>query len=202
MLWWFRSRASLVSVLVAGLSLLLAGIMGGDPLPLPRIAIGPAPFALLLPAIAAACVMTWLSGGIPALEAISSRRLYALELSLALSILACLFACTLVFGDDRALSLESQGGSPVLLRNTVGYIGVGLIARRWLGASASSGIPVLWAVVAAVIGSPEEPVVWWALAPGHSVVAFLVSTVLFTVGALAGLGKPSLARMAIQGDDA
>jgi hypothetical protein len=199
---WLRARqtpaVALVVLLVAA-SLVPAGTRI---LPLPglgNVAGLGIPLALFAPVVIAIAVIAGLAAGEARLEAVAARPLPVLDAIYGASVaVVALGLCTLVWiavGNAWTIYPLEAG------RNALGYVGLALLGRVFLGPRAAGLVSVAAAVGAALLGSHADGSArWWAwpIADARDelswILAFLslalgvVATALESVMKLVGLG--------------
>lgn len=86
-------------------------------------------------------------------------------------------------------------------RNLVGFVGVGLVARRVAPGATAAAAPVYLAVLAAVLGAPQVVILSWVHAEASVVWAAMMAAAWGVIGWLVGTGRAPLREAALQGID-
>ncbi len=191
MTWWLASRRA--GLVLCGLLVLSLGLLAAQTvvLPAPNLIDGygaGVQAALAMPTLVASLVLASLSGGDPAAEATSTRRLAIVERGY---VLGCVAAPVAIVGIAAAATGELLPATSA--RNMIGMLGVGLLARPLLGARTAAAIPVVYMLFVAVLGQPagaRHAAAWaWPLAPATDRPAMLLAAVLFVSGLVVGCGQ-------------
>ena len=193
MLWWLRSRLDRGVLALLGVGVVMVPLLGGQDRPVPRLGIGPAPYALLLPALAAAALVGATQKGHFVYEATSRRPIGWLILGFnltGLAVVAGLWSLTAAPGGD-AMSF-----SHMAIRNLAGYVGTGLVVLRLAGGAVASAAPVLYAVIVAVLGSSTAGVWSWPLYAATSPGAAVFAIMLLISGLVVATSPASLRKLA------
>lgn len=185
MRWWLRARLDATVVLLVLVGACAVPLWGSAEMPILRLGIGPAPFVLLLPGIAAAGIIGSLQRGHFVAEARSVRPVDWLARAL---VLGWLLLVSLVWG---IIGVVAADGELALLaiRNVTGYVGLGLIALRVTGGAFAPASPILYAVTVAVLGSAGAGAWSWPLYEVSRTVGFGLAIALLLVGIGVGTGR-------------
>ena len=189
MTWWLATRRA--GLVLAALIVLTVGLLAVQDVvvPAPNLAGGygsGVQAGLAIPALVASLVFASLSGGDPDGERTSTRDLAAVERGY---VLACAAIPAGIAGLAAAASGEPLPAAAA--RNVLGMIGIGLLARPFVGARAAASVPVAYMLFVAVLGQPAgagRAAAWaWPLAAATDRPALLLAGSLFAVGMLVGL---------------
>lgn len=174
MRWFLSARQVVVSALVAATMTVVLTLTLDVRLPVPSLVGNAAgiPATLLICAGIASLVLATLAEGNPGLETTAVRRIAGYELGLVLGLASMCLAPLTLAGKSAA----------VPIRNLVGFIAIGLIARYLVGRQLASFAPVAVMVLVAVLGQQTNEILAWPLADGDS------GTSAATVLALAAVG--------------
>ena len=175
---WFRSRIDSGIVALVAVGVITVPILGPQDMPVLRLGVGPAPFALVLPALVASGLVGVAQKGHPVYEAISGRPAGPLLAGLVLVALAVV--CGLWAG--LGLGTGSSAFALMAARNLAGYVGLGLAVVRMVGGVVPTASPVLYAVAVAVLGSADSSPWSWPLHRVSSVSALVAAGALLVVG--------------------
>lgn len=194
MRWWWRAHTDLASCALVVFGVAGVALWGGSEMPVVRIGWGPAPYLVLLPAIAAAGIVGWAGRGHTLAEARSARPTGALARIAALALTglaAALCVAALAGRGDTDLGLAAA-------RNTLGYTGIGLAAGRLVGGRTAPALPVLYATFAAVLGSSRGHLAWWPMLDAGRLDGTVAAAVLFAVGVALGTGRSAARATALR----
>ena len=174
MRWFLSARQVVVSALVAATMTVVLTLTLDVRLPVPSLVGNAAgiPATLLICAGIASLVLATLAQGNPGLETNAVRRIAGYELGLVLGLASLSLVPLALAGKSAA----------VPIRNLVGFIAIGLIARYLVGRQLASFAPVAVMVLVAVLGKQTNEILAWPLADGDS------GTSAATVLALAAVG--------------
>lgn len=178
MTWWLRTRTRAWPLLWHLVAVLAVLGVRDSALPVPRVVPGEAPAVLLLPAVAAAAVVTITGRSGSVHEERSPRRIAVYDLTFAAALIAAAALVWLI-----AAWLGVPGDWLGAIRNLVGYAGVAHLAARW-DLTAGAVAPCVVGIVTAVLGRPDQ--LWaWPLAVGASMPAAGAAIVLAIGGVAA-----------------
>lgn len=190
--WYLKTRRVYwlfgFGLLVSVLTLLFAS----RALPVPNFAGGGAsgvPAAFMIPAAGAAALLASLADSGLGSEKAAVRQVQWMDRALVLAYVGAIAALLLVVGLTQH--------EPLLIcavRNLLGYIGLGLIARPLLGPLAVSGIPIIAALLVGAFGQRHEHwLLFWPLNSSTSLGSWAIALLLFGTGQLL-LARRSMTR--------
>lgn len=173
--YWLFGFGLLVSVLTV--------LFASRALPVPNFASGGAsgvPAAFMIPAAGAAALLASLADSGLGSEKTAVRRVPWMDRALVLVYVCAVAALLLVIGLAQH--------EPLLIcavRNLLGYVGLGLIARPLLGPLAASAIPIIAALLVGAFGQRHENwLLFWPLNPAVSIGSWVIALTLFVTGQL------------------
>lgn len=181
MRWLLGSRQvaapALVTAIMTGVLILTLDVR----LPVPSLVGNAAgiPAALLICAGIASLVLATLAKGNPCMETTAVRRIANYEFGLA-------FGLTCVCLIPLALGAMAKKPTEVPIRNLLGFMAVGLVARYFVGRQAASFAPVALMVLVAVLGKQTNEILAWPLASGGSGASAATVLALSAVGLALG----------------
>lgn len=192
MIWWLAIRRVRMSLLAVGLLAVIIVVVGELTITMPALGSvqGLAlPASLLSPLIVSTSVSHGLARGDAVVEAAAVRPVHRLDTAYAVSI--ALLALGVAGG------LHVVGWSTLGLaagRNALGFIGLAMIGRRFVGRDAASVVPAAAALLIAffggdTVGAPE----WWAwiARPTSDIRSWIIAGGLLAVGVIAvGVSVP------------
>lgn len=172
-----RARAVLLSAIV--LSAVVV-ILGSRELPIPNLGSGVAltlPLAYLLPAVQGALVVGSIGEPPYAAEQVAVRAPAILDALLIVALLASVALPLVVVGllvDDVLLAA---------VRNLLGFVGAGLLARPVVGGRGAAVVPVVVSVLLAAFAGADRGALWaWPMHPASSLPATVVAVALLCAG--------------------
>ncbi|MFF4950895.1 hypothetical protein [Streptomyces chattanoogensis] len=183
MSWWLRVHSVAVSALAIALCLTAGPLLESSAVPLPALLGGLAvsvPLPLIIP-LAGACALLYGLDRAPAeCEATAVRpvRHWNLALLGGAAVLVTLISAVEALFLGFPLSLG-------MARNLIGYLGVGLLVRGFIGGQfgtmAAAALPVFCSLIG--VGPGGRPYVWaWPLHDAHSAAAAAAAGLLFCAG--------------------
>jgi len=185
-------RVRLVPVTSALLiALLIASITAQDTaLPMPSL-VGemtiPVPLPFITPIIVVCAALAGLERGDRRLESTSSRVVrWDVAFILGLFLISTVVVLLVQLFDE-------WGMGAAFVRNLTGYVGLGLIARYYLGGPVAAVVPVIFVLICTAIGLDErrQPQPWaWPLAPTDDFAATMCCALLGAAG-LYGMTRPT-----------
>lgn len=173
-----RARAVLLSAIV--LSAVVV-ILGSRELPIPNLGSGVAltlPLAYLLPAVQGALVVGSIGEPPYAAEQVAVRAPAILDALLIVALLAAVALPLVVVGllVDDALLLAA-------VRNLLGFVGAGLLARPVVGGRGAAVVPVVVSVLLAAFAGADRGALWaWPMHPASSLPATVVAVTMLCAG--------------------
>jgi hypothetical protein len=190
MSWFVKQRVPSSHAMALGVAVVLTLLLGDLPFPVPNLGLGPAPrisMSMFLPSVTACA-----TGAVTALgsqrEAIARRPLGIIDTTWSVA----LAAATTLPHLFVLLTGAATGGAEAA-RNTVGFLGVGLLARRCLRGVAVTAAPTLVAMVSAVLSSTtSNAIVAWPYRPADDLRALAVAVGLWATGLVVGTGRRAL----------
>ncbi|MCX2968602.1 MULTISPECIES: hypothetical protein [Streptomyces] len=188
MTWWLRVHAVTTGAITLLLCFALAPLLGSSILPVPSLfggVSGGIPVPLVLPVLPAGALLYGLNRVPHEFEATAARHVGWWSTGLLTA--ACLTALLAGAAEQVWLDFPLAGA---VARNTMGYLGVGLLAQRLLGAQYGPLTVALLPLACALLGTGPagRPYPWaWPLHPGDSSLALVTAAILFLTGAAAAL---------------
>ncbi|MFI2211253.1 hypothetical protein [Streptomyces sp. NPDC020141] len=183
MIWWLRAHAAVACAAALVACLVVAPMLAASGIPTLALfggARGSIPIPLVLPVLPV-CVLLYGMSRTPRTTDVTAvrnmPRLRAAALALAV-------AATVVIALLEAAVIDFPLGFAVA-RNTLGYLGLGLLVRRWTepryGPVAVAAVPVLCGLVG--LGPGGIPYFWmWPAHPSGSLLAATAALALFGAG--------------------
>lgn len=190
---WLRIRrlkASIVVVIALGVILIFIGDTGP---PFPSLLGGgmlSVPLVLMLPLAIAIVLAYGLAAGDPVLEAIAVRGMLSLDVLFVLAVTGMALAVSTAMGMLITDRLYLAAG-----RNSVGYVGLMLVGRRFIGGQAAPVVAVAFAFIAALFGSHVDQYrhtyVWaWPLADATEPLSWCLAVGTLIIGIALALSRP------------
>ena len=183
MTWWLRVHAAYGCATGLVLCFLLAPVLSASELPVPSLfsgLTGGIPVPLVLPVLPACLLLHSLDRPPFETEATASRRMHLWSTGLVAT--ACTTAVLIAVAET--LWLDFPLGVAVA-RNVIGYVGVGLLTQRLLGARYAPVVVALLPLVCALIGLGPggRPYGWtWPLHGSDSPAAAVAALLLLGLG--------------------
>lgn len=183
--WWMRVHAVLACAAALLICFILAPLLAGSALPIPSLLGGLGsgiPLPLVLPVVPACVVLYAMSRAPRETDAAAVRPVAAYRAALAAG--TAVAALALGFCEMQWLDFDLGLG---VARNLIGYLGVGLVVQRVVGAKygplAAAMTPVGCALIG--MGPGRRPYAWaWPLHEATSALAAVVALALFAIGAI------------------
>ncbi|MEE1929680.1 hypothetical protein V1J52_16050 [Streptomyces sp. TRM 70351] len=191
MSWWLRAHAVTGAAAAMVLCFAVAPLLGSSRLPVPSLfggVSGGIPVPLVLPVLPAGALLYGLHRVPHACEATAVRRTGWWSTGL----LAAACSAALLLGAAEQVWLDFPLAGAVA-RNTVGYLGFGLLVQRLLGAQYGPVAVALVPLGCALLGTGAggRPYPWaWPLLPGGSAPAWGTAVALLATGAFAAFHTP------------
>lgn len=194
MTWFLRSRLQLPTGVTAGLLLLACALMGTVGLPIPNIGswlTATVTLAMLAPALLAAVLGSMVAVGYER-ETFATRRVGLMDRGLVLALSAIAVGLLALAG-----MVTSSPGAAIAARNTLGFFGLALMARRVAVPLVVAATPVTAALVL-LVGSSLSPsmLVQWTFDSAGSLRAAVVAAAFWVTGAVVGSGRNALCHLA------
>jgi|GEM_PF-1489472 len=197
MKWWFTARRPLMLAQAVAAYLAFLVVLGGAELPLPSIldpGAASTPLSVFLPILLIAALQRSQDEVDHVVEATAVRPLWLLRLVLPCGLLTVAIVSALVVA-------AATGGDQLMAgRNFVGYLGIALLAYRWLGSRAMTVAVLVVAGLAGPLGARQfgEPEIWaFPLHRPGSLPAAGICGVLLALGLAQSMRKPSLRQLGI-----
>jgi hypothetical protein len=175
---WLRCRVdpAVLAMLVTGA--VTVPVLGSLEMPLIRLGAGPAPYALVLPAVTASGLVGACQRGHLVYESIACRPIGRILLCATLWALVVLSAVWAAIGTCAGgLSFDLMAA-----RNLAGYVGIGLLLLRLVDGVVATAAPLVYAVAVGVLGSRHAALWSWPLHPTEGGDAFISASVLLVAG--------------------
>jgi|GEM_PF-768216 len=192
---WICIITVLVTVLLIDLSkhlyLAIPNLLGGDMLKMPMP---------LILGIAICIVLGWgLGSGNPPLEAVASRPTQLLDTTYTLAItLLSLILCIILHSISKADVILAAG------RNVLGYAGIMLLGRSFLGSNAATVLPTGFAIIVAMLGQDQYGRIYdwaWPLAGSEYKLSWVLAAILLIVGITCYLGRMTILNNSAWGNE-
>ena len=136
------------------------------------------PAVVASPILPACIILAGTISALPHLEAAASRPVMRVDLlvTAAATLASCgVFSIAGMVSNNPALEVS--------LRNLIGLVGIGLLARLGLSRAASVSAPLLFLIMTMVFGNRETGRTWdWLLAPRDSSTAWVILSVFSSAG--------------------
>ncbi|MFG2196412.1 hypothetical protein [Streptomyces sp. NPDC048639] len=191
MIWWLRAHAIFACAATVLLCFTIAPLLGSSALPVPSLFGGLSagiPVPLVLPVFPACVLLYGLSRGLAEMDATAVRPMTTWSVSM----LTAAGAAAALLGIAEAQLLDFPLGLAVA-RNTLGYLGVGLIVQRIAGdrhgTIAVAALPLICAFIG--LGPGGRPYAWtWPLHTADSALAGVAALLLFVTGLMTATSRP------------
>lgn len=190
MIWFIKRRLTPFLLALFVVSVVVTSIFGGLPFPVPQLGVGLIPnvsLAMFLPSVTASLVVVICRSGTER-EVLAVRPIGLLDLgwSFLLSFAASTPHLLLILFSDSQVSVQA-------FRNTLGFIGIGLLARRLFAGILFTAIPIIFAMVTAVLSSISTNIaVSWPYLSSSSNIALVVSIAVWATGMAVGTGRRTM----------
>lgn len=187
---WAATRRVVLSIGVSAAVVAVVVAVGGITASIPALASArgvAVPLALIAPLALSSIVGYSLTTGEANLESVSVRPIAALDTALVVLTSFAVFALLVILDAARYAEYGAEAG-----RNAVGFSGLLLIGRAFLGTNAATALPIVVVVFLAFFGADHagEPRWWaWALVNSGESSSWVAALGLITSGCALELGR-------------
>ena len=192
MSWWLRSRHAPLLAMGVLAELALVVLLGGMLVPAPGLvqgSIGSVPATVLVPLVLNSVVQLCLEGPDRRLERTAVRH------STLMDVCVVGAAAVSLLAGAAALSLLGTADALETARNTLGYLGLGLVVMPLWGARAGALLPAAYVVLLVNFADGGTPgVLEWPIAASSSAGSWVSAAALYGAGVAALLLRDRLGR--------